>query len=124
MQLDRNERQLFLGELGLEQSGLQALVSPVQCQLFQNLTGNFCCQIKATYKQLGLQTYFTTGEKETRAWTIKVVYASTIISTYLSPCSVDPQPHKPQVSYIRTSSEALSSAHDDNQLEINNAYDC
>lgn len=28
-------------------------------------------QIRATYKQLGLQTYFTVGEKETRAWTIK-----------------------------------------------------
>ena len=25
----------------------------------------------ATYKQLGLLTYFTSGEKETRAWTIK-----------------------------------------------------
>lgn len=27
--------------------------------------------IRATYKTLGLQTYFTTGEKETRAWTIR-----------------------------------------------------
>ena len=27
--------------------------------------------IKATYDQLGLQTYFTTGKRETRAWTIK-----------------------------------------------------
>lgn len=27
--------------------------------------------IRASYKTLGLQTYFTTGEKETRAWTIK-----------------------------------------------------
>ncbi|KAG1673178.1 hypothetical protein FOA52_015289 [Chlamydomonas sp. UWO 241] len=27
--------------------------------------------IKATFKALGLQTYFTTGEKETRAWTIR-----------------------------------------------------
>ena len=27
--------------------------------------------IKATYKLLGLKTYFTTGEKETKAWTIK-----------------------------------------------------
>ena len=26
---------------------------------------------RATYKQLGLLTYFTSGEKETRAWTIK-----------------------------------------------------
>ena len=27
--------------------------------------------IRATYTLLGLRTYFTTGEKETRAWTIK-----------------------------------------------------
>jgi ribosome-binding ATPase YchF (GTP1/OBG family) len=27
--------------------------------------------IRATYALLGLRTYFTTGEKETRAWTIK-----------------------------------------------------
>jgi ribosome-binding ATPase YchF (GTP1/OBG family) len=27
--------------------------------------------ISATYQLLGLRTYFTTGEKETRAWTIK-----------------------------------------------------
>ena len=26
---------------------------------------------RSTYKQLGLLTYFTTGEKETRAWTIR-----------------------------------------------------
>lgn len=52
MQLAKEERQEFLKELGLEFSGLESL-------------------IKATYKQLGLQTYFTTGEKETRAWTIK-----------------------------------------------------
>eukprot|EP00887_Chlorella_sp_A99_P002328 scaffold10.g2328.t1 len=38
--------------LGVEEGGLKSL-------------------IRATYKQLGLLTYFTTGEKETRAWTIK-----------------------------------------------------
>jgi ribosome-binding ATPase YchF (GTP1/OBG family) len=27
--------------------------------------------IKSAYKLLGLETYFTTGEKETRAWTIE-----------------------------------------------------
>lgn len=37
--------------LGVEEGGLKSL-------------------IRATYKQLGLLTYFTTGEKETRAWTI------------------------------------------------------
>lgn len=54
MQLDKDEREIFLEELGLKHSGLQTL-------------------IRATYNQLGLQTYFTTGEKETRAWTITVL---------------------------------------------------
>ena len=38
--------------LGVEEGGLSSL-------------------IKSTYKLLGLKTYFTTGEKETKAWTIK-----------------------------------------------------
>ena len=38
--------------LGVEEGGLKSL-------------------IKSTYKLLGLKTYFTTGEKETKAWTIK-----------------------------------------------------
>jgi obg-like ATPase 1 len=33
--------------------------------------GGLANLIRATYKTLGLRTYFTTGEKETRAWTIK-----------------------------------------------------
>ncbi|WIA12255.1 hypothetical protein OEZ85_012320 [Tetradesmus obliquus] len=33
--------------------------------------GGLGALIRATYKTLGLQTYFTTGEKETRAWTIR-----------------------------------------------------
>ncbi len=41
----------FLKDLGVEESGVGAL-------------------IRATYELLGLQTYLTTGEKETRAWTI------------------------------------------------------
>ena len=41
----------FLRELGVEESGIGAL-------------------IRATYHLLGLQTYFTAGEKEVRAWTI------------------------------------------------------
>lgn len=44
------ERELFLGDLGLSESGVSRL-------------------IKAAYKLLDLQTYFTTGEKETHAWT-------------------------------------------------------
>jgi len=38
--------------LGVEEGGLKSL-------------------IRATYDLLGLRTYFTSGEKETRAWTIK-----------------------------------------------------
>jgi ribosome-binding ATPase YchF (GTP1/OBG family) len=41
----------FLKSLGVEESGIGAL-------------------IRATYHLLGLQTYFTAGEKEVRAWTI------------------------------------------------------
>jgi hypothetical protein len=50
-QLDREEAQMFLAELGLEEAGLDRL-------------------IRAGYALLGLQTYFTVGPKETRAWTI------------------------------------------------------
>lgn len=50
-QLPPEERQDFLSTLGLEESGLQRLV-------------------KASFKMLGLVTYLTTGEIETRAWTI------------------------------------------------------
>lgn len=44
------ERQMFLGEIGLEESGVARL-------------------IKAAYSLLGLQTYFTAGVQEVRAWT-------------------------------------------------------
>ena len=44
---------LFLKEMDLNEAGLDRL-------------------IKAGYKLLGLQTYFTVGPKETRAWTIRV----------------------------------------------------
>ncbi|MDR0385998.1 MAG: redox-regulated ATPase YchF [Prevotellaceae bacterium] len=44
------ERQMFLAELGLDESGVARL-------------------IKAAYKLLGLETYLTAGEKEVRAWT-------------------------------------------------------
>ncbi len=50
-QLDEEEKQEFLEDLGLEQAGLNRV-------------------IQAGYQLLGLQTYFTTGEKEVRAWTI------------------------------------------------------
>ncbi len=46
------ERVDYLNGLGVKEGGLQSL-------------------IKASYQILGLRTYFTTGEKETKAWTIK-----------------------------------------------------
>jgi GTP-binding protein YchF len=49
--LTPEEAQAFLKELGVEESGIGAL-------------------IRATYHLLGLRTYFTAGEKEVRAWTI------------------------------------------------------
>lgn len=51
-ELEGEDRALFLEELGLEESGLDRL-------------------IKASYQLLGLITYFTAGEKEVRAWTIR-----------------------------------------------------
>jgi len=45
------ERQLFLEEMGLEETGLSRL-------------------IRAAYQLLGLATFFTTGENESRAWTV------------------------------------------------------
>ncbi len=51
-ELDDEERKMFLEDLGLEESGLEKL-------------------IKASYSLLGLISYITSGETETRAWTIK-----------------------------------------------------
>jgi ribosome-binding ATPase len=51
VELPEEDRKEFLQSLGVESGGLQAL-------------------IRATYDLLGMQTYFTTGPKETRAWTI------------------------------------------------------
>lgn len=51
-ELNNEERQVFLEELGLKESGLDRL-------------------IRAAYNLLGLNTYFTAGELEVRAWTIK-----------------------------------------------------
>ncbi|MFZ5465420.1 MAG: redox-regulated ATPase YchF [Pseudomonadota bacterium] len=51
--LPDEEKQMFLADVGLEEPGLNRL-------------------IRAAYKLLGLQTYFTAGEKEVRAWTIRV----------------------------------------------------
>ncbi len=51
IELGEKERIDYLKGLGVSEGGLQSL-------------------IKATYSLLGLRTYFTTGEKETKAWTI------------------------------------------------------
>lgn len=51
-QLDAEEAEMFLSEMGLEEAGLDRL-------------------IRAGYELLHLQTYFTVGPKEARAWTIK-----------------------------------------------------
>lgn len=51
-ELDEDEKAMFLEELGLQESGLEKL-------------------IKASYSLLGLISYLTSGEDETRAWTIK-----------------------------------------------------
>ncbi len=50
--LSPEEAQAFLKDLGVDDSGVSSL-------------------IRGTYDLLGLQTYFTAGEKEVRAWTIK-----------------------------------------------------
>jgi ribosome-binding ATPase len=51
VELPEEDRAEFLESLGVEEGGLRSL-------------------IRATYDLLGLQTYFTTGPQETRAWTI------------------------------------------------------
>ena len=50
--LDEEEKTVFLNDLGIEESGLNKL-------------------IKATYSLLGLETFFTAGTDEVRAWTFK-----------------------------------------------------
>ena len=51
-ELEEEEKKEFLQDLGIEESGLSQL-------------------IKATYKLLGLATYFTVGSDEVKAWTFK-----------------------------------------------------
>ncbi|MBP3039999.1 redox-regulated ATPase YchF [Bacillaceae bacterium Marseille-Q3522] len=51
-ELDGEEKEMFLQELGIPESGLDQL-------------------IKASYSLLGLATYFTAGEQEVRAWTFR-----------------------------------------------------
>lgn len=51
--LPKEEAEMFMEELGIKESGLNKL-------------------IKACYKLLGLMSFLTAGEKETRAWTVKI----------------------------------------------------
>ncbi len=66
IELSEAETKDFLEALGVEEGGLKSL-------------------IKATYELLGLRTYLTTGEMETRAWTIiagmKAPQAAAVIHT-------------------------------------------
>ena len=52
-ELDDDEKAMFLEELGLSESGLEKLIA-------------------ASYRTLGLMSFITAGEDETRAWTIKI----------------------------------------------------
>jgi len=52
-QLDESERDQFLAELGLKEPGLNRV-------------------IRAGYRLLGLETFFTAGPKEVRAWTVRI----------------------------------------------------
>jgi ribosome-binding ATPase len=56
-QLEEADRADFLSELGLKEPGLDRV-------------------IRGAYKLLGLQTYFTAGEKEVRAWTIRAGFTA------------------------------------------------
>lgn len=53
VELEEDEKGEFLAEMGLDEPGLNRV-------------------IRAGYKLLGLQTYFTAGEKEVRAWTVSI----------------------------------------------------
>ncbi|WP_028357705.1 redox-regulated ATPase YchF [Brackiella oedipodis] len=51
--LDEDDKQVFLEDMGMQEPGLNRV-------------------IRAGFKLLGLQTYFTAGVKEVRAWTIRI----------------------------------------------------
>jgi GTP-binding protein YchF len=52
-ELEAEDRQVFLDDMGMQEPGLDRL-------------------IRAAYSLLGLQTYFTAGVKEVRAWTVRI----------------------------------------------------
>ena len=51
--LDADDKAMFLDDMGMTEPGLDRL-------------------IHAAYRLLGLQTYFTVGPKEVRAWTVRI----------------------------------------------------
>src|SRR5204862_1047845 len=69
--LPPDEAKAFLKDLGVDDSGVSSL-------------------IRGAYGLLGLQTYFTAGEKEVRAWTIKIGWkapqAAGVIHTDFEKC--------------------------------------
>ena len=52
-ELDDDEKKMFLDDLGISESGLDKLIA-------------------ASYRTLGLMSFLTAGEDETRAWTIRI----------------------------------------------------
>src|SRR5690606_7373520 len=52
-ELDDEDKDVFLADMGMDEPGLDRV-------------------IRAAYSLLGLQTYFTAGVKEVRAWTIRI----------------------------------------------------
>ena len=60
MGLDNNEREIFMKEIGLNKTGLNQL-------------------IKEGYDLLNLDTFFTSGPEESRAWTVKKNTLATLL---------------------------------------------
>jgi len=52
IELDDEEKKMFLADIGMDEPGLNRV-------------------IRAAFELLGLQTYFTAGKKEVRAWTVR-----------------------------------------------------
>ncbi|MFD2672087.1 redox-regulated ATPase YchF [Marinicrinis sediminis] len=99
-ELEGEDREMFLEELGLEESGLDRL-------------------IRAAYTLLGLQTYFTAGVQEVRAWTIrqgtKAPQAAAVIHTDFERGFIRAE----VVSYdALTASGSMSAARDKGQLRL------
>lgn len=80
-------RKMFLEDLGLTESGLEKLIA-------------------ASYRLLGLMSFLTAGEDETRAWTIKVGTKAPQAAGKSTPIS-SADSSKPRLSIIRICSTAV-----------------